>query len=242
MLYTHNSKIKQETVMFNPDYDEYTFRVEKERLVVSLIPIQDVVDKSSSHTKVDFSMIFSSPTKSLSIDDIDVVNGHIVNLSGSDLIYNATFIPDSLGECVIKILDSALQDNYDNYVIESNKIQWNYSGFNVTSVPEEKVIVKTNFKYLVDTNSLSENLYFSILNGPSWLKLRQNTNYFYGIPFLSDIGTHLVQISVSDGVTTEIQEFEIIVKQPTYIERKELMEKLLMNKKHPKSYSTYLER
>ena len=35
-------------------------------------------------------------------------------------------------------------------------------------VPEEKVNVKSNFKYLVDTNSWSENLYFSILNGPSY--------------------------------------------------------------------------
>lgn len=223
-----------------PDYDEYTFRVEKERLVVSLIPIQDVVYKSTSHTKVDFTMVFSSQPKSLSIDKIHVVNGHIVNLSGSDLIYNATFIPDSPGDCIIQIFDSALQDIYDNNVIESNEIKWNYDGFDILSVPEEKVNVKSNFKYLVDTNSLSENLYFSILNGPSWLKLRQNTNLIYGIPFFSDMGNHLVKISVSDGVTTEIQEFEITVKQPTYDERKKLREKVLMNKKHPKSYSTYL--
>lgn len=223
-----------------PDYDQYTFRVEKERLIVSLIPIQDVVDKSSSHTKLDFTMIFSSPPKSLSLDNIHAVNGHIVNLSGSDLIYNATFIPHSHGDCIIQILDSALQDNYDNDVIESNEIKWNYSGFNIVSVAEEKVNIKDTYYYDLKTNSLSENLYLSILNGPKWLKVKQNTNVLHGIPVASDIGTHFVRIRVSDGVTTDIQEFEITVKQPTYVERKELKEKLLMNKKHPKSYSTYL--
>lgn len=84
----------------------------------------------------------------------------------------------------------------------------------IVSVPSTEVVVGESYSYRVrasDDDSDALSLEFRVTHMPSWLKWDGQLTSFDGAPTSDDIGSHRVEVTVSDGTWVDTQTFEIDV-------------------------------
>jgi hypothetical protein len=83
----------------------------------------------------------------------------------------------------------------------------------VTNVPPIEAVVGQEYRYdltVVDQDTFSGDLLLTITDGPSWLF--KTGLAMYGTPSDSDLGTHNVSFTLSDGENTVSESFYIVVE------------------------------
>jgi len=82
-----------------------------------------------------------------------------------------------------------------------------------TSDPATSAIVGTAYIYTLQAVDIDgDNLTFSAPVLPGWLTFYPNTNVISGVPQSSDLGSHTVTVSVTDGTVSANQTFSITVR------------------------------
>ncbi|MFD2166633.1 family 16 glycosylhydrolase [Thalassotalea euphylliae] len=82
----------------------------------------------------------------------------------------------------------------------------------INSVPITDLAVGTAYTYQLDVNdSDGDTLSYQATVLPSWLSFNAETGELSGTPSQSDVGSHQVSISISDGTVTVEHEFTVVV-------------------------------
>ena len=88
----------------------------------------------------------------------------------------------------------------------------NVSKPRITSVPSTEVLVGDGYSYKVRASDDDDDeLEYRVTHMPSWLEWDEDLFSFDGIPSDSDIGSHRIEVTVSDGMWVDTQTFELDV-------------------------------
>lgn len=228
---------------YQPDNNTtYEFIVRSQRPSVSIISPQGLDDKQSTHDIIDIQFVFSSAPQVFNESMITVTNGQLTNLSGSGINYSAKFTPNNVNLLnSIKIKENELIDINNNPNTASNNLLWTYIGFSILNEPEFRVFYRSSYSYKPNTNSYSDNLQYQIINAPEWINLDNSNGNIQGSPKSEDEGKHIFTLKINDRVSYVEKIIEIDVQLFTPQEKKEQLRQILLNKKHPTSYSNYLK-
>ncbi|WNC67352.1 putative Ig domain-containing protein [Thalassotalea nanhaiensis] len=82
----------------------------------------------------------------------------------------------------------------------------------IEAIEDQSVSETSEFSYSLSASDADQqDLTFTVENAPTWLTLNTDTNVLSGTPTLSDAGTNVVTVSVSDGETTTSKDFNLSI-------------------------------